>query len=459
MTMNIEQKYAYDLVGKKNIFITGEAGSGKTFLLNKIIEKCKTIYNKKNIGITSLSGISSILIKGTTLHSYLGIGLGTLPEKKLIDKILKRGNFLNIWKNMSILIIDEISLLTEELFDKLDNIAKIIRKNNRPFGDIKLILSGDFLQLPCINGKFCFESKKWDEIVDEVIYLNYNKRQSKDLEFQKCLKNIRIGNITNSVKKTLNKCIDRKIDNKYGIKPTKLYSTKIEVEKYNNDELDSLASENNEFYQYDRQIIRNNINIFEKTIINSCPLPESLQLCKGAQVMLICNLDIKSGLANGSRGIITGFDIDNYPIVKFMSGLEISIIPYQIEYNELVLDMKSPSIIIRQIPLIVSFACTYHKTQGITLEYGEIDLSNIFEYGQAYVALSRIKSLESLVIKNRIPYHKIKAHPKALKFYNKLNTNDNKMISFSMACNKKTGTLFDLKLFDKNLLIMINEYL
>ena len=167
--LNKEQQNAlsYILQGD-NIFVTGGGGTGKTVLINYFVKH----YNNKNIAVTSTTGTSAILIKGTTLHSYTGIGLGKGSMYSMLTKIKKKKYLRERWKRLDILIIDEISMLNPDLFDKLEEIARNIRRDERPFGGIQLILSGDFCQLPCIDSNnFCFEAKSWDKCIDQTIYL------------------------------------------------------------------------------------------------------------------------------------------------------------------------------------------------------------------------------------------------------------------------------------------------
>lgn len=411
--LNNQQEIAYQLMKEgKNVFITSMAGCGKTFLLKLFVENNRT----KKIGITSTTGTSALLIGGTTLHSYCGIGLGKGTVEQLADRILGSRFLTYRWKKTDILIIDEVSMLSPELFDKLENIARIVRENDIPFGGIQLILTGDFLQLPCVGSSdnFCFEAKSWEKCIDETVYLTEIVRQT-DVNFQRCLNNIRIGNITDEIVDILNSRVGIKLTNDLGIKPTKIFSHNIKVDTINNQELDKLASDGREFYEYDMEIIthtsgNHDLDKYKKY----CTAPESIQLTTDAQVMLLYNMDIGNGLVNGSRGVIIGF-IDQFPVVRFLNGIERIITHYIWEVEEN--DKKIASII--QIPLRVAFAVSIHKVQGVTLDYAEIDLSNVFEYSQAYVAISRIKSLEGLSI-TKLDINKFKVNPKAVEYYRKL---------------------------------------
>jgi ATP-dependent DNA helicase PIF1 len=411
-----KQKYAYNCILEgKNILLTGPAGCGKTSCIKLFYSKYKNI---KNIGMTSTTGISAILIGGSTIHSFLGIGLGKDSADILYMNILNNRKILKKWKELDILIIDEVSMLSPDLFDKLEYLARIIRKNTLPFGGIQLIISGDYCQLPCISSeKFCFESESWEKCINETIYLTEIFRQN-DVEFQNCLNELRLGSMTQKTIDILKSRVNVKLKNENGIIPTKIYSLNRDVDEENDKELQKLFSKNNdiEFYQYELEyhVFKKNLKFTQEKIKKTCIAPQLLELCVGAQVMLLYNIDLESKLANGSRGVVIGFE-DDLPIVKFLNGEQ-----RIIEHREWKIEDNGETIMtISQIPLRLAFACTSHKTQGITLDYADVDLGGIFEYGQAYVALSRVKTLNGLSIRN-LDIDKICAHPKAIEFYNNL---------------------------------------
>jgi ATP-dependent DNA helicase PIF1 len=406
-----KQNYAYKRMSEgKNIFLTGNAGTGKS----SVIKLFARMHQHQKIGVTSTTGISAILLNGSTLHSYLGIGLGTGTVDAIVNTIIKKKNMYKRWTELQILIIDEISMLSPDLFEKLESVARILRRNAWFFGGIQLILSGDFLQLPCVDtDKFCFESPLWNKL-DEQILLTEIIRQE-DKEFQECLNGIRLGRVDTKIKKMLSERLNVKLTNDFGIKPTKLYSLNVDVNNINEQELKKLVQD---FYEYDMEIemypSKFVTQYIKEKMRKGCLAIDHLQLAIGAQVMLIHNLDINSQLVNGSRGVVIGF-VDDLPIVKFVNGIE-RIIDFHI-WECVENDHKLGRII--QIPLKLAYAISIHKSQGCSLDYVEIDLSNIFEYGQAYVALSRAKNLSGLSIIG-IDWDKIKSHPRALEFYNLL---------------------------------------
>ena len=416
--LTVEQLSAFDLIDKeKNIFITSRgAGCGKTFLLNKIIHKYSNFWGKrKNVAITASTGVAAILINGVTLHSWTGIGIGNKPKEALLKKVLGNNRSKKRWKKVEMLIIDEISLISGELFTKLEYIARIVRGNEAPFGGIQLVVSGDWLQLPNIDNKgYAFESPVWDKCIDSVVYLTKIMRQDNPV-FQRVLNQIRVGRITKEVKKVLRSRLGVTLANEHGIIPTKLYSLNVNVQKINNKSLNDLLETTKRIKKnFTAQWLpkKSKFKNHER-YIKLFRAPYSLDLCVGAQVMLLVNTD--QFLVNGSRGVIKGFNDEGFPIVKFLNGIDNVIQPvnWEIEYdNNIVGSFK-------QIPLKLAYATTIHKSQGSTLDYVEIDLSKIFEISQGYVGLSRVQDLEKLSIIN-LDFHKFMVNRKALGYYQEL---------------------------------------
>jgi len=218
--LNTKQKEAFDaIIEGKNIFLTGSGGVGKS----AIIKYYSKMYgHTKSIAITSTTGTSALLIGGTTLHSYLGIGLGKASEDVLVSNILEKSWLKKKWKDLEVLIIDEVSMMNPELFDKLEKVARIIRNSNKPFGGIQLILSGDLLQLGSVDSEeFIFEAKSWNKCIEKTIYLTENIRQSEP-EFQKCLNEIRMGIVGEKSLKLLESRIGVDLSNDMGIKPKQI---------------------------------------------------------------------------------------------------------------------------------------------------------------------------------------------------------------------------------------------
>ena len=426
MTLHLTEKQnnAFECMKKGyNVFLTGPGGTGKSFLLKYFIEW----YRKEKedqlskIYVSSTTGLSSLLIDGITINRYSGIGIGDKDVPELLKKINKMGHVKKRWNETGVLIIDEISMMDADLFDKLEILAKKIRKNDLPFGGIQIILSGDFLQLPPVKSvNFCFNAFSWDLVINRVFYFDEIIRQD-NLALQAVLNKVRLGIVDQEVKDLLNSCLNKELYNSSGIIPTLLFSRKNMVSDYNQKEITRLINtnvENHQFvakYEFSKKVSEPAKDYLKDLINKQYEIEEIITLSKFSQVMLNVNMPEK-GLANGSRGIIIGFGVRNNPIVKFLNNIELEIIPH--EYNMEGDDGGNVKKI--QIPLILAWAITIHKAQGMSLDFVKTDIgSSIFEYGQAYVVLSRIKNIEGLSLLN-IDFSKIKAHPLIIDFYKKI---------------------------------------
>ena len=418
--LNEEQQTVLNMVKeKKNIFITGPGGVGKTFLINRIVDEMECAG--KIVAITSLTGLSALLIgkKARTIHSWSGLGIGNksaMSYFEFIRKCLPKKR--EAWRTTDILIIDEISMMSDEYFDKLDEVGRLMRwRHNAPFGGIQILCFGDFLQLPPINSNFVFESPKWNQALDCVIFLNTVYRQT-DPVFQNMLNEIRYGIVSKETDTLLKSRLNLDFS-KEEIQPTKIFTRKLMVEEVNKSSLDKIEGE---IFTY-KMVTKGKVsseaikNALAKMDQNAPYVPE-LHLKVGAQVMLIVNTDIESGLVNGKLGIVVECKFDSV-FVRFKGNS----FPTLVKYHNWVLE-DYESVYRSQIPLILSYAITTHKAQGATLDSAYIDIGlSVFEYGQAYVALSRVKSLDSLYLHS---YNKsaIRAHPKVIEYYESLTNDD-----------------------------------
>ena len=368
-----------------NVFLTGPAGSGKTFVLNKYIKHLKQKGTK--YGITASTGIAATHIGGVTIHSWSGLGIKDKLSEKDLKKILRRSYIRKRFNRNEVLIIDEISMLNSFQFDSLNKICQMFKMNEEPFGGMQIVCSGDFFQLPPIkkNGdeRFVTESEVWNKMNLRVCYLEEQHRQKNDglLDF---LNHIRQNNPARA-RETLNAFVLNK-DNSSAIL-TKLYTHNADVDAINSRELEKITGEP---AVYDMRWTGNK-NVVD-LLKRGCLAPEKLALKKGAKVMFIKN-NFDAGYVNGTLGEVAYFDVDDgLPVISTYEGktIKAGLATWTIEEDDKV---KAQ---VDQIPLRLAWAITVHKSQGMNLDSAEVDLSKCFEEGMGYVALSRLRSLNGL---------------------------------------------------------------
>ncbi|GLJ34340.1 hypothetical protein SUGI_0690510 [Cryptomeria japonica] len=417
----------------KSVFFSGAAGTGKTSLLRKCVAILKKNHGVKSVFVTASTGIAASALKGTTLHSFAGIGMGLDSEENLLLKV-GRGQALNRWRKAKALVIDEISMIDGDLFDKLNCIAKRFssqKQTGEEFGGRQLVVTGDFGQLPPVNPpnlekQFAFQADCWHKCFDMQTELDIIFRQS-DLPFMKMLNEFRRGICSPESIDMLRPCLGRpELDD--GMLFTKLYPHRLDVTRENEQKLRELEKEMFTFYAEDSG------HEYAISRLDSTPVVKELSLCIGAQVMLTYNINIKNGLVNGRKGVVQGFELDTdqtnekaithkgvWPVVKFQNLKQPKIIkPECYEVHDF---DKNGKVIVaakrKQVPLILAWALSLHKSQGMTLDRIETDLSNAFGCGMVYLALSRLKKLDGLRLLGFDP-SKVKAHPDVLDFYEKL---------------------------------------
>ena len=371
-----------------SVLLTGQAGSGKTFVLNEFIRLAKR--EGKLVAVTATTGLAATHLGGNTIHAWSGIGVhDELP--KSFYKDMPKGRKDMVAKT-DILVIDEISMLHDFRLDLVDEVARKIRKDDRPFGGLQVILCGDFFQLPPVNrrdsreGGFVVHSKAWHAAQLTICYLQEQHRQDDDT-FLEILTAMRAGDIRRRHAENLLARVGAPLP---GSQPlTELHTTNIDVEGINGKALQNLEGDE---VTYTMQTTGS--ENYVATLKRSCLALEELVLKKGALVMCIKNSPDKK-YVNGSLGIVTGFDEDtHYPIVELRTGRILVVTPESWELRDG--DKKRASI--TQIPLRLAWAITIHKSQGMTLDAARIDLRKAFVEGMGYVALSRVKRLDSLTL-------------------------------------------------------------
>uniref|UniRef100_A0A8C0HCG6 ATP-dependent DNA helicase PIF1 n=1 Tax=Chelonoidis abingdonii TaxID=106734 RepID=A0A8C0HCG6_CHEAB len=410
MRLSQEQSIVLSAVlSGKNVFFTGSAGTGKSYLLKKIVGSLPP----KSTYATASTGVAACHVGGTTLHAFAGIGSGKVPLNQCIE-LAQRTGVRQHWLSCQHLIIDEISMVEGKFFDKLEAVARAVRKRDDPFGGIQLIICGDFLQLPPVSKgneetKFCFQAESWRRCIHVNMELTEVWRQT-EKSFISLLRTIRLGRCTDEVTRQLLQTATNRVE-RDGILATRLCTHKDDVELTNERRLQQLPGEMHSYEAVDSD------PMLVKAIDAQCPVSHCILLKPGAQVILTKNLDVSRGLVNGARGVVVEFETEGngLPRVRFLCG-----VTEVIRLERWV--FKGPSGIYlsrQQLPLKLAWAISIHKSQGMSLDCVEISLSRVFESGQAYVALSRARSLEGLRVLDFDP-NVVRANPYVLQFYNHL---------------------------------------
>ena len=441
----------------ENMFVTGSAGCGKSLIIkilkniylpSKNISNIEHIIDRysriqyKRLQVCSLTGVSAILLEANTktIHSFSGIGASNASKEQLFEKVKNSYFYKDNWRNTDILIIDEISMMSQHMFEVLDYIGKNIRQDPTPFGGIQIIMFGDFFQLPPVckdphdlpRKNFCFESELWFETFrpENNIELLTIFRQTDDT-FKKILNQIRVGKIRRNVNDFMLNYVDR--EKTYGIiHPTKLFPKRSQVDYINSFEMNKLEGETTDYkliYVLDlpmterQKVSRNHFTpeqISAELIYlqSNIPCEVEIGLKIGCQVMCCVNVNVSDDkpICNGSQGIVIGFDETDYPIIKFHKGFEHTMKPHCWASETI------PGVGVKQIPLMLAWALTIHKSQGASMDAIEVDAgTGIFECGQTYVALSRVRTLEGLYL-SAFDVNRIKVNRKVQEFYERIKT-------------------------------------
>jgi ATP-dependent DNA helicase PIF1 len=435
MELSTEQLQAIALFEQgANVFLTGPGGTGKTAIIKHMY--LYALRRSIPIQVCALTGCAAMLLecKAKTLHSWAGIGLGNGTVDELLTKIRKNRNKVAMWKEIRILVVDEVSMMSLKLFDLISALGKALRRNSRPFGGIQVIFSGDFYQLPPVGNiddpptaQFCFESLEWRETFPLEHHVSLRKifRQA-DPVYQSILNQLREGRLKWSAHKTLEELVGKPLPDDTSIRPTKLLPTRNKVDNINITEMANLPGDPYVYHMQARtdleiQTTADRLRRQAMTpeqiqaellyLQNNVPCETTLNLKVGSQVMYLVNAE---PLCNGTRGIVTAISTLGYPVVQFTNNVQQTVMPY-IWKSETV-----PGVGLSQLPLILAWALTIHKAQGATLDVAEVDAgSGIFECGQTYVALSRVKSMDGLYLQS-FDAQKVRVNLKVRRFYTQL---------------------------------------
>lgn len=420
--LNAEQLRGYGLAveERRSMLISGEAGTGKSTLVNFVVEG----LTEKGlvVALTAYNGIAALNIGGTTLCKWTGFGQFNEPARNYA----KRKWPPQTWKDTDVLIIDEISVVSAEVFDKIDILARHFRKDERPFGGMQIIAMGDFFQLPPVPphggvADFCFTADAWKKTIQTYVILSQVIRQQ-NAAFVEMLREVRMGTPSQATIAALNERVLEEgapVPEIHGVRPTIIYSYKKSVEGENKNELAKLPGKTHTYNATSSFNAALDGKAELDAIMRNCQATQVLEFKKHAQVMLVANIDPSNGLVNGSRGVVTKLR-PGYVKVRFDNGYETKITPHSWTKEH---RTRKANIVLgiiamyRQIPLILAWAITAHKSQGLTISCALVDTTESFANGQTYVALSRVTTLEGLFLAKPFKRHHAKTDPRVIAFY------------------------------------------
>ena len=372
-----------------SVFLTGAPGAGKTYVLNQFIHLAKQAG--KNVAVTASTGIAATHIGGTTIHSWSGLGIKDVLTQWDIDKMKASPKYLKRYNATDILVIDEVSMLHGARLDMVNVLAKTLRQNPAPFGGLQVVLVGDLFQLPPITRNstaidFAHLSAAWEELQPKVCYLTEQHRVTSGDALLDLLGAMRRGDVNEFHEESLRE----RMQAAYGSAETvtKLYSHNLDVDTINQRHLSDLMGDIHRF-----TVSASGPAAKRETLLKGMLAPEVLELKKGAEVMFVAN-NFAKGFVNGTRGTVVDFKGEN-PVVVVASGKEIVVEPHTWSLEE---DGRVRAEVV-QYPLRLAWAITIHKSQGMSLDAAEIDLSRSFTPGMGYVALSRVRSMDGVYLK------------------------------------------------------------
>ena len=371
-----------------NVFLTGSAGAGKSYTLRKFIEHLHK--SKIKVAVTASSGVAATILGGSTVHSYTCIGIKSTISATDIYNIRRKVPIANRLKELEVLIIDEVSMLHARQLDMINYVLKSIRKDFRPFGGVQVVVAGDFFQLPPVGpeaakDRFAFMSRTWIEAAFKVCYLTEQHRQTNN-NLNMILNAIREDKVSEYHKDLLKKTVNNTLSED----PTKLFTHNQDVDALNRFKLSHLSTPPYTFHAVTEGSAAD-VKFLNENVLS----PPELTLKVGARVMFTKNHN--EGLyVNGTLGTVVSFTSSGSrptPVVRLSNGSQLVAEDQSWEKQDEFGQVKAKY---TQIPLRLAWAITCHKSQGLTLDEAEINLSGTFELGQGYVALSRLRDIAGL---------------------------------------------------------------
>ncbi len=371
----------------ESVFLTGPPGAGKTYVLNAFIERAKRAG--KTVAVTASTGIAATHIGGSTLHAWSGLGIKEFVTPHDLQKLSTNAKLIKRYSAADVLVIDEISMLHGKRLDMVNQVCKLLRKNDQPFGGLQVVLVGDMFQLPPVNREngaadFAHESAAWQELGPKVCYLSEQHRQEEDDGLLTLLEAMRANEVDEEHVALLKR---RFLPAPTSQPVTQLFAHNVDIDYLNNNRLQALNSQSHRFEMASRGSAAK-VEQLQRSVL----APEVLILKEGAEVMFVAN-NPSAGFMNGTRGEVIDFK-DGQPLVRMRNGRVIKVNEHSWKLEE---DGKIRAEV-AQLPLRLAWAITIHKSQGMSLDAAQIDLSKTFTPGMGYVALSRVRSLDGLYL-------------------------------------------------------------
>lgn len=432
---------------KRNVHFNGVAGTGKSLVLRKLYDALALKYKLDEFAFVAPTGTAAVNIGGATLHSLAACGVPNVMKD--FFKLHSRFHATK-WRKLRVVVMDEVSMFSGAFLDAIDKSVRALRRTpDEVFGGIQVVCCGDFAQLGPITSRrlrddswhgqslledatrtarfqdagYAFQSNFWREANFEMFTLTEVFRQE-DRAFSNMLSDLRLGKVGPEIEDLLGRECARPLEERGldfgGIEPTVLYPRNADVQTLNNTRLKQLALPELQFDAIDScsAMSQKREQLMKHAFFRDCRAEAKVTLRAGAQVMLIANLDLKSGarsLCNGSRGVVEKFvpcGVKQYPSVRFLNGITLVVTPFAFKHKL----YGEGELVREQVPLKLAWAMSIHKSQGATLDCAKVHLGDVFAPGQAYVALSRVRSKDGLYVTG-FSAQKIRADPTVLQFY------------------------------------------